>query len=198
MSKNKVRIIKDDVPCLAYGVAAVSFIPLIGIPFGLSSIVWGISKWRTGGKNLVWLGSGGIVLTIVLYSSIAFTGMRIERTGVFDSQKEKLSITQLHMLLPVIEYFKLQHDKYPASLDELREQTNFPLNFIDMTQIRFFPSSNEPPRMFYYELDVSGDYYYLLGVGPDGQPFTADDILPDVSADEMNKIGYRVKTMIVP
>jgi len=46
--------------------------------------------------------------------------------------------------------------------------------------------------MFYYER-VGADHYYLRGVGPDGLPFTSDDILPRVKATREGKLGRLIE-----
>jgi hypothetical protein len=50
---------------------------------------------------------------------------------------------------------------------------------------------NVEPRNFYYEIDESTSHYYLLGVGVDGQPFTSDDILPEITIKNDSKIGLQ-------
>ncbi len=46
---------------------------------------------------------------------------------------------------------------------------------------------------FYYELDPSGSFYYLRSVGPDGIPFTADDIVPNLPKYELSKTGLKLQ-----
>ena len=50
----------------SYIPAILAFIPLIGIPFGLSAILWGISDWKIGGKKTVIVAEIGILLTILV------------------------------------------------------------------------------------------------------------------------------------
>jgi len=47
--------------------------------------------------------------------------------------------------------------------------------------------------MFYYER-VGADHYYLRGVGPDGLPFTSDDILPRGTATPDGKLGRLIES----
>jgi len=55
------------------------------------------------------------------------------------------------------------------------------------------PAENSgKPRYFYYER-VGTDHYYLRGVGPDGRPFTADDILPQVQLTPGSKLGLLIE-----
>ena len=48
------------------------------------------------------------------------------------------------------------------------------------------------PRYFYYRR-VGADHYYLRGVGPDGTPFTSDDILPQVQSTPGSKLGLLIE-----
>jgi hypothetical protein len=47
-------------------------------------------------------------------------------------------------------------------------------------------------KYFFYELDASGASYILRSVGPDGIPFTADDILPSISEEERSHTGLKL------
>ena len=44
----------------------LSFIPLIGVLFGLLAIGWGLINRRRGGKKIALIGAGGIAFTIIL------------------------------------------------------------------------------------------------------------------------------------
>ena len=113
----------------------------------------------------------------------------VERGGVYDELRVKMAKQQiLPSTIKSIEYFKLQYERYPNSLDELQEKTEEVL-FISEP----FPDSFKQPKQLYYELDVSGDYYFLFSSGPDGVPFTEDDVLPDITEEEMKNISYRVR-----
>jgi hypothetical protein len=47
---------------------------------------------------------------------------------------------------------------------------------------------NAHPRLFFYQR-IGCDHYYLRAVGPDGLPFTRDDIVPDVDPATATKLG---------
>ena len=90
-----------------------------------------------------------------------------------------------------IEFYKLQHGHYPASLREVEPKDKMQMNdFIDPTSIQHKGTSD---GRFYYELDPSGAFYYLRSVGQDGIPFTNDDILPTLSEDELKNTGLRLQ-----
>jgi hypothetical protein len=44
------------------------------------------------------------------------------------------------------------------------------------------------PRYFLYER-IGQDHYYLRGLGSDGQPFTPDEIVPQVTSKPSSKAG---------
>jgi hypothetical protein len=171
---------------LPYVISGASFIPLIGVVFGLIAIVWGIARriWQ-----LMVLGACGILFTIVIYSALFYFGL-FHRGGIFDELRSQLAVTMLNDCVKEVEFYKLTHGHYPASLSELdsRDKAQLPKCF-DPTIIDFNPKRD---RHFFYQLDPSGSFYFLFSVGPDGVPFTADDIFPTIRADERAKTGLRL------
>ena len=168
----------------AYVLAAVSLIPLIGLLFGIAALVLSILGWRKRGAKIVALiASLGMLCTIVLYGALFYFGF-VQRGGVYDEMRRQLAVNTLSTLVSEIEFYRLQHGAYPESLEQLQKsQPNKPILIIDPTGTPF-----GQPRLFYYER--SGDaHYYLRSVGNDGEPFTGDDILPDIGQSENGKIG---------
>jgi hypothetical protein len=177
---------KQDLSWLGYVCAGLSFIPCLGVPFGLVAIVFGVVRSM---RAVLILGICGIAFTIVLYGSLFYFGM-IQRGGVYDELRAKMTVTMLNSAVKEIEFYKLQHGAYPHSLDDLSEQGK-----------NGFPSTSDPTAMerggkmdekFYYQLDPSGKFYYLRSVGPDGVPFTNDDILPSLTDSELKNTGLRL------
>lgn len=163
----------------------LSFIPCLGVPFGLVAIVLAFIK---GPRGAAYLGGAGITCTVLLYGTLFYMGM-IQRGGVYDGLRAKMAVTMLNSTVKEIEYYKLQHGSYPTSLEELKDQEK-----------DSFPSSSDPTSMergnmnelFFYQLDSSGKYYYLRSVGADGKPFTSDDILPSIPPEELKNSGLRI------
>jgi hypothetical protein len=88
-----------------------------------------------------------------------------------------------------VEYYKLQHSHYPTNIQEL--STSDPNKFPTITD----PTAMEHKgtnAYFYYELDPSGTSYFLRSVGPDGIPFTPDDIVPSISEGERKNTGLKL------
>lgn len=175
------------VGCLPYVLAGASFIPLVGIIFGIIVIVWGIAKKI---RHLIIIGSLGILFSVVLYGSLFYFGM-YQRGGIYDKLRAQMAVTMLNSTVKEIEYYKLQHGSYPKSLEDLKPQeANSFESSIDPTATERGKPVDE---RFYYELDPSGKFYYLRSVGPDGVPFTADDILPSLPPSETQNTGLKLE-----
>ena len=178
------KTVPEKLGIFPYVLGGMSFIPLLGVIFGVIAIVWGLVTNKLGGKRLAAIGAGGIFFTVILYGALFYFGF-MQRGGVYDDLRAKLAQTTINSLVQSIEFYKVQHGKYPESLKILQEslpRDNFATVF-DPTDVKL-----SEPRYFYYEL-VDEDHYFLRGLGSDGQPFTADDIVPQVSSAPGSKIG---------
>ena len=181
---------RDGLGCFPYIVGGLSFIPLIGVLFGIIVILWGLIKIRQGGWKLIVIGVLGISLTITIYGTLFYKGF-VERGGTFDKLRSQMAQPMLTDLIKKIEYHKLQKGKYPKKLEELApEGKQNPESFIMIYDPTMIDLKMKEPRLFYYELINEGRNYYLLSSGPDGIPFTEDDIHPAVTEEEMQNIGY--------
>jgi hypothetical protein len=170
-------------------IGGMSFIPMIGVLFGLVAIVWGLATKKAGGKKLALTGGAGITFTLALYSALFYFGF-VQRGGVYDDLRSRLSETTITSLVQAIEFYNTQNGKYPESLEVLENSLpeNSMVFFFDPTDVKL----GGQPRYYYYQLIDSG-HYYLLGVGPDGQPFTADDVLPKLEIGAQSKVGFLIK-----
>ena len=176
---------------LPFVLGGMSFIPGIGIIFGVAAAIWGIFTKKEGGRKLAIVGGAGIAFSVVLYSSLFYFGF-LQRGGVYDDLRVKLSETNLTALVPAIEFYRIQNGKYPDSLEDLQKSQpeNSTVFVFDPTDIKAAKQS----RYFYYEVPDK-DHYYLLGVGPDGQPFTSDDQYPTVKSTTEGTIGFLKKAI---
>jgi hypothetical protein len=174
---------------LPFVLAGLSFIPLVGIPFGIVALIWGLTTRKLGGKRLAILGSLGIIFTLFVYGSLYYFGFA-KRGGIYDNLRVNAAETNLGSVLQAIEFYRVQHGTYPESLEVLKESLpkNSMVFVTDPTDVKF----GSRPRYFYYER-VGTDHYYLRGVGPDGVPFTQDDILPEVHVAPGSKVGLLIE-----
>jgi hypothetical protein len=89
-------------------IAGVSFIPVIGIPFGLVSLIWGIVTKKKGGNKLALVGGLGIMFTIVLYAGLFYFGF-VKRDGIYDDLRIKSAQSGLNNVVQALEFYKVQH-----------------------------------------------------------------------------------------
>ncbi|MGO9446630.1 MAG: hypothetical protein ACLPXB_17930, partial [Thiobacillaceae bacterium] len=101
-------------------IGGMSFVPLVGVLFGIIAIVWGLVTKKLGGKRLAAIGAGGIGFTIVIYGALFYFGFA-QRGGVYDDLRTKLAQTTINSLVQSIEFYKLQHGRYPESLKALQD-----------------------------------------------------------------------------
>lgn len=173
-------------------IGSFSFIPLIGVLFGIIVIIWGLISKKNGSKKLVLVGLGGIAFSVILYSTLFYFGF-VQRGGVYDKLRRNLSKTMINSLVQSIEYYKVQNGRYPESLEVLRK--SLPENsFVSVYDPSIIKMSTDQKARFYYYKIINNDHYYLLGLGPDKQPFTNDDIVPDVNAGTKSKVGLLIKS----
>jgi len=166
-----------------YVVSILSFIPLLGVPIGLVCVVFGVIKRKSNGLVVSGIGLAGIVLSVVLYGNLALQ-LKHPTGDYAQLQTELLADRVLLDMVKAVEFYKLENSHYPNQLEELGDDVK--------AQISLQGMSSGLGEIF-YELTPEGDTYYLLVTGPDGKPFTNDDIHPNISSQEMQKIGYRSK-----
>lgn len=174
----------------AYIIGAFSFIPGLGILFGIASVVWGAVTKKEGGRTLLIMGASGIGLSMVLYSVLFYFAF-VQRGGVYDGLRVQMAESSVTTLVQAIEFYKVQNGHYPDSLETLAK--SLPRNTMVFVFDPSEPGFGRQPRYFYYEL-VDDSHYYLLGVGADGKPFTSDDVLPKIKAGPDSKIGLLIRS----
>jgi hypothetical protein len=174
----------DRLGAAPYVVAGLSFIPLVGVIFGLAAIVWSLVTRKAGRLKLGLIGGGGILFTIALYGGLFFFGF-VERGGIYDHLRARLAQGQLYSVVQAVEFYKLQYGQYPDTLRQL--QATIPQgSFVFIYDPSYFSFSGS--RLFYYRR-IDEDHYVLRGVGPDGVPFTDDDIVPMIPTVPNSRIG---------
>jgi len=181
---------------LAYAFAALSVLPVIGVAIGAASMTWGFNTRKSRGKRVAAVAALGIavsaVTSVVYYKYVDDFGIRqrIARWDTFDEIRRGLARNALNQLVPAIEFYKVRFGSYPDTLEQLQaaQPENQRLMILDPMTVRL----GSFPQNFYYRR-VDPDHYYLRSVGPDGVPFTDDDIVPDYEPTPGGKLGLLKK-----
>lgn len=174
---------------LPYAIGGLSFAPFVGVIFGSVAVIWGLALWKTTGKRLIVIGLVGMAFSFVLQTGLYRFGF-IGRDGIPTPARDPLAQGALNALVPQLEAYKAKHGRYPKTLAALA-RANAADNHVLIYDPTFAPSAGQPRRMFHYRPVKSRNAYYLLGVGADGVPYTADDILP---APSSGPTGLKIKT----
>jgi len=179
---------EEKLGAFPFVIGGISFIPLIGIFFGIIAIIWGLATKKSGGKKLAITGGCGIAFTVILYSSLFYFGF-VQRGGAYDDLRGKLAETTLTSLVQAIEFYKTQNGHYPDSLATLH--ASLPKNSIVFVFDPTHVEVENDQRYYHYELQGESNYY-LLSVGLDGQPYTTDDLLPNIEIQSNSGIGLLI------
>jgi len=160
-----------------YLLGLLCILPLIGGFVGLGLLLLGIFKYKD--KWLAIIGASGIIFTILVYFSLFYYMKNgdLSKKGFAD-----LSQQQLNELVKTIEYYKLNNGVYPDSLQQL-QKTNKYLIIVDAIQ------AVQKRSNVNYNYQKLENKYILFSSGQDGIPYTKDDLFPQVSIKELNKIG---------
>ena len=186
MEKDKSKLGK-----FPYVIGCLSYVPLIGVVFGIVAVVWGVVTDKLGGRRLAFVGAGGIAVTVVIVGAIYSWHLHL----IASNQELRIELAQdsIDILVHAVERKKEQTGTYPASLEALNQSSNgrYTLYVFDPTNIDVIGLYRQA-RHFHYDL-VDEDHYYLLGVGPDLEPYTNDDVLPNVEIGSDSKFGLLIK-----
>lgn len=179
---------QEKLSTFPYVLGGASFIPGIGIIFGIIAITWGLVTKKHGGKKLAIIGACGIGLSAIIYGSLFYFGFVI-RGGVYDDLRAELSKNTITSLVQTIEFYKIQNGNYPDSLEVLKK--SLPEDSIVFVHDPAVVQIGGEPRYYHYE-KIDQDHYYLLGVGLDGQPYTSDDVLPNIEINQNSDVGLLI------
>lgn len=161
-----------------YLLGLLCLLPLIGAFVGIAMIFYGIFKYR---DNLfTGIGFFGIIFTVCIYFFL-FQNLKygIGATNSF----AKISQKELNNLVKHIEFYKLQNDSYPDSLEQLQPDGTFFIQ--DPLLIRKLDKIVNTD----FQYKRFGDKYTLFSVGVDGLANTKDDIYPNILNTNSSKFG---------
>jgi hypothetical protein len=179
-SSSQVSDGRDTLGAFPFVLAGLSYIPAIGVLFGIVTIMWGLITKRRGGRKLASIGAGGICLSVVLYGGIFYFG-HVVRGGVYDDLRTKMAQNNLNAIVKDVEFYRLTRGQYPESLADLKR--TLPKDSPDASRLidpRAFSAKKGDPYFYYKKMDA--DHYYLRGVASDGKPFSPDALVPQVAA----------------
>ncbi len=162
----------------AYVVAGLSFVPLLGVAFGLAAIIWGLLSSRPGGRTVATMGAAGIAFTVALYGALFYLGFA-QRGGLYDDLRAKLAQSNLDASVREIEFYRLSNGNYPDSLEDVKTSAGHSVAAAELLDPRVM-HGQMMPRLFYYK-KIDADHYYLRAVGDDGRPFSPGSLGPEIS-----------------
>jgi hypothetical protein len=126
----------------------------------------------------------GALSSIIMFYGLFSMGF-LGSDGIYDVLKSRMAQENLNSLAKTIELYRSSHGSYPASLAVLKSslaRDSFEtLIFIDPRDLK--AKGDEP---FFYYRRVGADHYYLRGLAPDGKPFSAGALVPNVGIKELN------------
>lgn len=169
--------------------SGVSFIPLIGVLFGIICIAIALFSRKSNSKLLAILGGCGILVTVVLYGVILPYSLSLFEEGEFSELFEPHAKSTMTSMVRHIEYYKLQNSRYPNNLEDLRSSLKKG-EMVFTFDVSGPLKMGEKPRDFYYKVIRDGKNYLLFSVGSDGIPFTEDDIYPLLDPNKDKATGW--------
>jgi hypothetical protein len=164
-------------------VAGLGFVPVLGLPFSLLSIAWGVSERQRLGGKLVILGIAGPLLSFAVLTGFAWLiiPMIFYDHSIY-GRPQKFVANWLTSAGTEIEAFHRSTGRYPEKLSEMAESTRC-LVFYDPSQPGQVVGGLTKQKTFYYQRLRNPSGYYLFSVGEDGKAFTPDDVLPAKSKE---------------
>lgn len=175
---------REPAGCLGYVIGGMSFIPLLGVIFGIVAIVWG---FKSRNSKLKYIGSAGILFTVIIYSSLGYFSF-VQEGGIYDDLRSTMAKTQLTGAVQAIEFYKVQNGQYPTDLKTL--QSSLPENSMvflhDAAQVNISES-----KFYYYKL-INENTYHIRSFGRDGIINTTDDIFPSAIENIGLVVNYQV------
>jgi hypothetical protein len=172
----------------AYILAGLSFIPLIGVPFGIFAIIWGLSAGRSGGKRAAAIGAAGIAFTFAVYGSLYYFGV-VQRGGIYDDLRTKLAQSCLDSAVKSVEFYRQAKGSYPDSMDVLaRSMPDQSFDRVCLADPRLDRSPRIGGTEFFNYKKIDDSHYYLRALSPDGKPFAPGALVPSVKGANLGLV----------
>jgi hypothetical protein len=169
-----------------YVLAIASFIPYVGPVVSSAAVFYGWARRRSGGGRIIALASMGGLISV-----LASIGSFEPKLPGVESPAESAVLetrTRLNGLVRAAEDYRERTGDYPESLFALAAASDTLLQVFDPMAVGGELGVASPLT---YSLDASGVFYHLLSSGRDRLQGTADDITPDLPAEELSRTGWR-------
>ncbi len=193
---------REKISRLVYIPAIISLLPIIGVPFGISALLWGLSDWKNGGKKAVNLTVIGFVISLLSVIVVFSIYDQILKSPAKVDIKINYSQAGLIHIVRYLEFYNMGHGYYPNSLMDLREEGDTSLSIRAMTDPFSYEglvSTGDPEEQpFYYLVSEDGNSYDLFSIGPDRMPFTRDDVYPVILDWYKSVIGLQIRNVSSP
>lgn len=167
---DEVKKERESAGCLAYVIGGMSFIPLLGVIFGIIAIIWG---FKAKHLKLKIVGFAGILFTVLIYGALGYFGF-VQKGGVYDELRVDLAKKQMTSVVQALELYKAQNGQYPESLEIL--EASLPENSLVFLYDPTVISVTEQQYFFYQT--INQNQYHIRALGRDGNVGTVDDVLP--------------------
>jgi hypothetical protein len=138
-----------------------------------------------GGRKVAAVAAAGVVLNVIGYAALFYVG--IAKKDIFADLTGRMAHENLRRAVREVEYWRLQHGSYPDSLAQLASSS---------VDARLAPLYDHTVNVrdgrapyFFYERAPDGTHYWLRARGPDEEPFTSDDVLPQLPDSERARTG---------
>ena len=172
-----------------FTIAALAFLPLLGIVFGAIGLTWGLVSSRPRAMRAALIAGGGAMVNLAGIFVAAWY-ISTEHGDVYDQVAVQRTQQDLLVLVRAIESYHEEHDAYPPSLSALQRRPAA-LRTINI----FDPMSGVlEPRVYAYAVARDGRTYDLFSHGVDGTAGTPDDVRPVLPDSLASRAGYRPDT----
>jgi hypothetical protein len=169
----------EAVGCLGFGVGFLSFIPGVGVIFGIIGLIWGLKTKNKFLKYSVLIS----LLFNILFLSYTYYKQSIEVGGEWDATRALVAKQVMYKLVDKIERHKEKNIFYPKSLKTVAYSLPKLEQGLIFDPTLWHDSSNreldltKEENFFYYEILNVNEGFHLRARGRDGVFGTEDDVL---------------------
>jgi hypothetical protein len=172
-----------------FTVAALAFLPFLGVLFGAAGLTWGLLSSRPRALRAALIAGGGALLNLVGILGLTYY-VSTRHSETYDRIAVTRTQQDLATLVGHLEAYHEENAAYPPSLSALQRRPAVLRTINIYDQMGGILS----PRAYRYELSRDGRTYDLYSVGADGEAGTPDDVRPVLPDSLAARTGYRPDT----